>query len=232
MDIDGVVFDLYGTLYDTADVARACEDAFPTHGETIARMWRAKQLETTWLRSLMQRFASFDLITADALRFTCAELGLALDPSTQRRLCNAWLCLPPFPEMPANLRRLKDARLPLAVLSNGSRDSLAHVIGNSGMNWAFDHVLSVDAVQVFKPDGKVYLLAQQRLAIPRERLLFVSSNGWDASGAKHFGFQVCWINRQGRPFDELGTTPDVELPDLGALAEWVLVQSLMKGPLD
>ena len=232
MDIDGIVFDLYGTLYDTADVARACEDAFPARGAELARMWRAKQLEYTWLRSLMDRFTGFDVVTEDALHFTCAELGLTLDPATQRRLCNAWLHLPPFAEIPAGLRRLKEARLPLAVLSNGSHGTLAQVVGNADMQWAFDHVLSVDEVQVFKPHPKVYLLAEQRLATPRDRLLFVSSNAWDASGAKLFGFRVCWINRHGRPFDELGTTPDLELPDLGALAEWVLGPNVRKRQIE
>jgi 2-haloacid dehalogenase len=226
MDIDGIVFDLYGTLYDPGHVARACEDAFPTNGNALARLWRAKQLEYTWLRSLMARFASFDRVTEDALRFSCAELDLTLDPATLRRLCAAWLRLPPFADVPGGLRRLKDAHFPLAVLSNGSQESLAQLIGNSGMKWGFDHVFSVDAVQVFKPDAKVYLLAEQGLGIAREKLLFVSANAWDASAAKLFGFQVCWINRNGSPFDELGTRPDVELPDLSALSEWVLVQSL------
>ena len=226
MDIDGIVFDLYGTLYDTNGVARACEHAFPTRGELLARQWRAKQLEYTWLRSVMERHAGFDRVTEDALRFTCADLGLALDPATLRGLCDAWQRLAPFPDMAPALRRLKDAHFPLAILSNGSTQSLAQLIANSGMKWGFEHVLSVDEVQVFKPHRKVYQLAEERLGLSREKMLFVSSNAWDASAAKLFGFQVCWINRSQRPFDELGTTPDVELADLGAMAEWVLVQSL------
>lgn len=227
MDIAGIVFDLYGTLYDTTGVARACEHAFPTRGATLASLWRAKQLEYSWQRSLMAHHADFDHVTEDALRFTCADLGLALDAATLRRLCDAWLALAPFPDMPPAVRRLKDAHFPLAILSNGSRQSLAQLIVNSGMKWGFDHVLSIDEVMVFKPHRKVYALAEERLGLARESLLFVSSNAWDAGAAKLFGFQVCWINREQRPFDELGTTPDVELPDLGALAEWVLVQSLM-----
>ncbi len=226
MDIDGIVFDLYGTLYDTAGVARACEQAFPTRGDLLAGQWRAKQLEYTWLRTAMGRFTGFDSVTADALRFTCADLGLALDPATLRRLCDAWLRLAPFPDTAPCLRRLKDAHFPLAILSNGSKQALAQLLANSSMKWGFDHVFSVDDVGVFKPHPQVYSLAERGLEMPRENLLFVSSNAWDASAAKLFGFQVCWINRGQRPFDELGTTPDAELPDLDALAEWVLVQSL------
>jgi 2-haloacid dehalogenase len=151
MDIDGIVFDLYGTLYELGSVARTCESAFPTSGQQLARQWRSKQLEYTWLRSLMERYTSFDNVTEDALRHTCAVMGLTLDAASARRLCDAWLRLQPWPDMPASMRRLKDAQLPLAVLSNGSLQSLTQLIGNSGMKWAFDHVFSSEAVQVFKP---------------------------------------------------------------------------------
>ncbi|MES2315859.1 MAG: haloacid dehalogenase type II [Pseudomonadota bacterium] len=226
MHIHGIVFDLYGTLYDVQAVAHACEDAFPTNGATLARRWRQKQLEYTWLRSLMGRYVDFEKLTAQALQYTCAEFGLDLDPATMRRLCDAWLHLPPFLDMPASIRRLRDAGLPLAVLSNGSHHTLGEVIGNSGMKWGFDHLISVEDVHVFKPHPQVYRLAEQRMITTRENLLFVSGNAWDASAARLFGFEVCWINRQQLPFDQLGATPTVELPDLGAMAEWVLAQSL------
>ena len=226
MDIQGIVFDLYGTLYDLSAVARACEHAFPTQGELLARAWRQKQLEYAWLRTLMERFSDFDSVTEAALGFTCDDMGLALDAGTRRRLCDEFLRLPPFADMPASLRRLKDAGLPLAILSNASQSGLAQVIGNSGMKWGFDHVISVDDVLVYKPHRKVYLLAEQRLATNREHLLFVSANAWDAAAAKTFGFPVCWINRQQRPFDQLGVTPTIEVCSLNEMAEWVLAQSL------
>jgi 2-haloacid dehalogenase len=207
-------------------VARACEDAFPTRGEALARLWRAKQLEYTWLRGLMARYAPFENVTADALVYACADLDLALDPATARRLNDAWLHLPPYPDLAASVRRLKDAGFPLAVLSNGSQRCLDQVIGNSGMKWCFDHLLSVEDARTFKPHPQVYRLAEQRMLIPRENLLFVSANSWDASAARLFGFPVCWINRQQRPFDQLDAVPTVALPDLDAMAEWVLVQSL------
>jgi 2-haloacid dehalogenase len=226
MNIQGIVFDLYGTLYDLGAVAQACENAFPASGEHLARAWRQKQLEYTWLRTLMERFADFDSITEEALAFTCADLKLELDAGTRRRLCDEFLRLPPYSDMPASMRRLKDTGLPLAVLSNASKPGLAQVIGSSGMKWGFDHLISVDEVMVFKPHRKVYLLAEERLSTLRENLLFVSANSWDAAAAKTFGFPVCWINRQQRPFDQLGATPTVEVCSLSEMAEWVLALSL------
>jgi 2-haloacid dehalogenase len=226
MHIQGIVFDLYGTLYDVQAVARACEDAFPTNGAAMALLWRRKQLEYTWLRSLMGRYAAFEQVTEEALRFTCEQFALALDPATLRRLCDAWLHLPPFPEMPASVRRLRDAGLPLALLSNGSRAGLDALIGNSGMHWGFDQVISVDEVQVFKPHPEVYRLAEQRMLTARENLLFVSSNAWDASAAGLSGFPVCWIKRQQGPFDQLGAVPTLDCAHLGAMVDWVLAQSL------
>ena len=226
MNIEGIVFDLYGTLYDIGAVTRACEQAFPASGAQLVQAWRQKQLEYTWLRTLMERYTDFDSVTEEALAYTCDELKLALDPGTRRRLCDAYLRLPPFADMPASLRRLKDAGLPLAILSNASPRGLAQVIGNSGMKWGFEHLISVDEVLVFKPHRKAYLLAEDRLGAARVHLLFVSANAWDAAAAKSFGFEVCWINRQQRPFDQLGAVPTCEVSNLGEMAGWVLAQSL------
>lgn len=221
--INAVVFDLYGTLYDVHSVAAACEATFPGQGANIARLWRQKTLEYTWLRSLMERYAGFETVTEDALRFSCAALGLALDAGSARSLSDQYLKLAPHPEMPASLRRLKDAGLPLAICSNGSRHSITQVVGNSAMKWAFDQIISVEEVQVFKPHRQVYLLAEAKAGFAREEVLFVSSNAWDASAAALFGFPVCWVNRTGAPFDELGATPAVVVRDLAEMADWVLV---------
>lgn len=223
-NIQAIVFDLYGTLYDVHSVAQACEEAYPGHGDAIARQWRQTQLNYTWLRSLMERYADFETVTEDALRFTCASLGLPLQEGTVRRLSDEYLHLDPHPDTPAALRRLKDAGLPLAIASNGTRSSISQVVSNSGMKWAFDDLISVEDVEVFKPHRKVYLLAEQRSGHPRENVLFVSSNGWDASAASLFGFPVCWVNRDGGPFEQLGATPAVVVPDLAAMADWVLGQ--------
>ena len=220
--IEGIVFDLYGTLYDVHSVVQACESAYPGQGEAISRLWRQKQLEYTWLSSLMGRYASFEQRTEEALRYTCKHLGLATDETTLRQLGQAYLHLAPHPDTTAALRRLKASGLPMAIASNGSHHSIEQVVSHSDMGWAFDHLISVETVKVFKPDNRVYSLAEQTMAIPRDRLLFVSSNSWDPTGARHFGFPVCWVKRQGAVFDELGATPTREVRDLGEMSDWLL----------
>jgi 2-haloacid dehalogenase len=222
--IRAIVFDLYGTLYDVHSVARLCDEIYPGQGETLSRLWRQKQLEYTWLRSLMGLYVNFETATADALRFSCAHLGLPVDAATAQRLACAYLSLSPFADTAPALARLKAAGLPLGIISNGSRYSIEQVVSNSGLQWAFDQLISVEDVQVFKPDPRVYKLAETRMGSAREEILFVSSNAWDASGAAHFGFPVCWINRQGGVFDELGARPQHVVADLNALADWVLAQ--------
>jgi 2-haloacid dehalogenase len=205
MTLDALVFDAYGTLYDVHSVTRRCESCFPGKGAQLSQLWRAKQLEYTWQRSLMQRYAPFSQVTREALEFSCAALGLALDES----LMQEYLKLELFPEVRAAL-----ARLPMrkAILSNGSPDLLEPLVRNSGL--AFEAVLSVDELRVFKPAPQVYELAARRLGLARERIGFVSSNCWDAVGAKSYGFRVYWINRGGAPLDRLGFRPDEVLKSL------------------
>lgn len=217
-----IVFDLYGTLYDVHSVVRLCDEVCPGRGDELSRLWRQKQLEYTWLRSLMGRYVNFETVTEDALRHSCAQLGLSLDAATQQRVSEAYLFLSPFEDTAVALRRLKSAGLPLGILSNGSHHSISQVVTNSGMNWAFDQLISVEEVQVFKPDNRVYSLAEKRMGCPRADILFVSSNAWDASGAAHFGFPVCWINRRRGVFDELGAQPLQTVPDLESMADWLL----------
>lgn len=221
-NIQGIVFDLYGTLYNVHSVVQACEEVYPGQGDAISRLWRQKQLEYTWLRSLMGRYVNFEKATEDALRFTCGHLGLPLDDETHQRLSDAYLHLNPYPDTSDALRRLKAAGLPLGIISNGSHSSIEQVVANSQMSWAFDQLISVEEVQVFKPDSRVYSLAEKRMGFPKANILFVSSNSWDASAASNFGFPVCWINRQNSVFDELDTKPTHTVPDLTEMADWLL----------
>jgi 2-haloacid dehalogenase len=221
-NIQGIVFDLYGTLYDVHSVVQACEEVYPGQGDAISRLWRQKQLEYTWLRSLMGRYVNFEIATEDALRFTCSHLGLPLDNETHHRLSDAYLHLDPYSDTPEALRSLKTAGLPLGIISNGSHGSIEQVVTNSQMSWAFDQLISVEEVQVFKPDSRVYSLAEKRMGFPKENILFVSSNAWDASAASHFGFPVCWINRQNGAFDELGAKPTHTVRNLTEMADWLL----------
>nr|Q53464.1 RecName: Full=(S)-2-haloacid dehalogenase; AltName: Full=2-haloalkanoic acid dehalogenase; AltName: Full=Halocarboxylic acid halidohydrolase; AltName: Full=L-2-haloacid dehalogenase; AltName: Full=L-DEX [Pseudomonas sp. YL]AAB32245.1 L-2-halo acid dehalogenase [Pseudomonas]1JUD_A Chain A, L-2-haloacid Dehalogenase [Pseudomonas sp. YL]1QH9_A Chain A, 2-HALOACID DEHALOGENASE [Pseudomonas sp. YL] len=217
--IKGIAFDLYGTLFDVHSVVGRCDEAFPGRGREISALWRQKQLEYTWLRSLMNRYVNFQQATEDALRFTCRHLGLDLDARTRSTLCDAYLRLAPFSEVPDSLRELKRRGLKLAILSNGSPQSIDAVVSHAGLRDGFDHLLSVDPVQVYKPDNRVYELAEQALGLDRSAILFVSSNAWDATGARYFGFPTCWINRTGNVFEEMGQTPDWEVTSLRAVVE-------------
>ena len=217
MSIDAFVFDAYGTLFDVHSVMQRCESWWPGKGAALSQAWRAKQLEYTWQRSLMQRYQPFSAVTRDALAWACESLGLALDENKAKSLMAEYLRLSTFPDVPAALERLKRRQ---AILSNGSPDMLVPLVKNSGLK--FDAVLSVDEVKIFKPAPEVYELAVKKLSVPKDRIGFVSSNCWDALGAKSFGFTAYWINRAGAPLDRLGFTPDAILKSLGNLPEILL----------
>lgn len=208
MSIEALVFDAYGTLYDVHSVMRRCEACFPGKGAALSQLWRAKQLEYTWQRSLMQRYVPFSTVTREALAYSCAALGLDATPHLDALMAE-YLALAPFPEVPKALSRLTMKK---AILSNGSPDMLDPLVRHSGLR--FDAVLSVDELKVYKPAPQVYELAVRRLATPKERIGFVSSNCWDALGARSFGFHVYWINRNRAPLDRLGFTPDAEIHSL------------------
>ena len=204
MNAEALVFDAYGTLFDVHSVARRCESFWPGKGAALSLAWRAKQLEYTWLRSLMRRYRPFSGVTRDALAWACESLGLPLDEQKAQALMDAYLVLELYPEAKSAFEKLKGRTL--AILSNGSPDMLDPLVKQSGLS--FDAVLSVDEVKVFKPAPAVYELAAKKLRMPKERIGFVSSNCWDALGAKSFGFTVYWINRAGAPVDRLGFQPD------------------------
>jgi len=216
MSVEALVFDAYGTLYDVHSVMRRCETCFPGKGAELSQLWRAKQLEYTWQRSLMRRYVPFSTVTREALEYACAFLGLDCTEHLHSLMAE-YLALAPFPEVPKALSRLTMKK---AILSNGSPDLLEPLVRNSGLK--FDVVLSVDELKVYKPAPEVYELAVRRLDLPRERIGFVSSNCWDALGAKSYGFRVYWINRGGAPVDRLGFAPDAEVKSLTELADEVL----------
>lgn len=203
MTPQALVFDAYGTLYDVHAVIRRCEEFWPGKGTALSQLWRAKQLEYTWQRSLMRRYLPFSHVTRDALAYACASLALALDAQKADALLQEYLQLAVYPDVPGALAGFKAKK---AILSNGSPDMLDPLVRNSGL--AFDAVLSVDTVKLFKPAPEVYQFAVDRLGVAKESIGFVSSNCWDALGAKSFGFRVYWINRLQAPVDRLGFQPD------------------------
>ena len=199
-----LVFDAYGTLFDVHSVQARCEALWPGKGAQLSQTWRAKQLEYTWQRSLTRRYAPFSQVTEDALLYACEFLGLRIDGPQRQALLQEYRRLALFPDVLPAFRKLSGCKL--AILSNGSPDMLDPLVAQCGL--AFDAVLSVDAKQVYKPAPEVYQLAVDELRTPKTQIAFVSSNCWDALGAKAFGFTVYWINRSGAPVDRLGLQPD------------------------
>jgi 2-haloacid dehalogenase len=211
--LEALVFDAYGTLYDVASVTALCDRHFPGQGSAISDIWRQKQLEYTWLSSLMGRYQDFWQLTAAGLRFACGALKLELGEEAHRELMENYLQLAPFAEVPATLQALS-RRLPLAILSNGSPEMLLKVTQHNSFTPYLKQVLSVHELGIFKPSPRVYELAATRLGVPRGSIGFVSSNSWDAVGAKAFGFHVFWINRFNRFQEQLGVQPDHEIRTL------------------
>jgi 2-haloacid dehalogenase len=210
-----LVFDAYGTLFDVHSVTAAAESLWPGKGAALSQLWRTKQLEYTWQRSLMGRYEDFAHVTAAALDYACAALDLPVEEAQRAQLLKAYLHLATFPEVTAALRRLHGIRL--AILSNGSPAMLEPVVFNADLHGLITDVLSVDEVKVFKPDPRVYRIAVDRLGVPAKAIGFVSSNCWDALGAKAFGFRTFWVNRAGAPVDRLGLEPDHVLASLAEL---------------
>jgi len=218
MDVDAVAFDLYGTLLEVASVGRAAAEV-TDDPLALVDLWRAKQLEYTWLRSLMGRYEDFWAVTGDALDHALDRLGIAVDDAARSRLLGAWLDVRPYPEVAEALSGLAPRRL--AVLSNGNPPMLEAGLVAAGIRDRFEHVLSVDGLGVYKPHPSVYQLALEAFGLPAERILFVSSNSWDASGAKAFGLPVAWVNRTAAPRERLGAPPDLVVGDLAVLSGMV-----------
>jgi 2-haloacid dehalogenase len=212
--IRGYVFDAYGTLFDVNAVVEAGR-AITADPMALSLAWRQKQLEYTWLRSLMGRYEDFWTVTEDALRWAIARLALPATEPDVRRLMDAYLSLACFPEVPSTLASL--AGRPRAILSNGAPNMLSAAVTSSGLTPHLDHVLSVDAVKTFKPSPAVYALGPQALKLPASDLLFVSSNAWDVAGAKSFGYQVAWCNRANAPEEHLGAKADYVVRSLAEL---------------
>jgi 2-haloacid dehalogenase len=193
MTIKAVVFDAYGTLYDVQSVADVTDDAFPGYGEIITQVWRIKQLEYTWLRSLMQRYEDFSVLTRNSLAYTLRILGLTYDESVFERIIEKYLHLDLYSDAMSALAALRGRKL--AILSNGSTDMLNALVHNSGLDRVLDATISIDSKRIFKPSPAAYTLIEEKLGVPPAEVLFVSSNPWDACGAKSFGLNVAWIER-------------------------------------
>ena len=210
------VFDAYGTLFDVHSVIEAGR-AVTSDPQALSTLWRQKQLEYTWLRSLMGRYDDFWVVTESALRFALRRLGISAGQAQIEALMDAYLSLAAFPEVKAALGRLKGA--PLGILSNGSPRMLEAAVQSSGLASMLQHVLSVDTVKTYKPSPAVYELGPKAFGLPAGDMLFVSSNAWDIAGAAAFGYRTCWCNRANAPMEELGITADYEVARLDQIAD-------------
>jgi 2-haloacid dehalogenase len=213
--IEACVFDAYGTLFDVHSAVARLRSRVGEQAEGLSQLWRAKQLEYTWLRTLMGRHADFWQVTGDALDYALARTGV--DPAVREPLMQAYLALEAYPEVPDVLRRLREAGLKTAILSNGEPTMLVAGARSAGIHGLLDGILSVEDVGIFKPHPRVYQLAVDRLAVQPDQIAFQSSNAWDVSGAATFGLRAVWINRLAMPPERLPGAAEHELRDLAGL---------------
>jgi 2-haloacid dehalogenase len=205
MRAPALVFDVYGTLLNTQSVASQCEAHFSGHGAALSTLWRSKQLEYTWLRSMMGRYVDFQRVTEEALVYASQALGINLSHDARADLLQCYERLDSFGEVQDSLSGLSAYRR--LVLSNGTLEMVRAALAHADLLHAFEAVLSVDALRIYKPSPRVYALAAEYLGCAPGEVVFISSNGWDIAGAAHFGFRTCWLNRENRPFDQPGLTP-------------------------
>ena len=211
--IKACVFDAYGTLFDVHSAVGKHRNRLGDRADQVSNLWRTKQLEYTWLRSLMGRHADFWRVTQDALDFAFDMHGIN-NPDLHRDLMEAYLKLDCYPEVPEVLSILKSRGFRLAILSNGTPAMLEAAVKNSGIEDLIEKNFSVEDVGIFKPDFRVYQLAVDGLKVRSGEIVFQSSNAWDASGASAFGFKVAWVNRFGQSKERLPGQPDVEIKNL------------------
>jgi len=216
--IKACVFDAYGTLFDVHSAVAKHRHRLGDIADQVSMLWRTKQLEYTWLRSLMGHHADFWQVTQDALNFAF-DMHNINDPDLRRNLMEAYLKLDCYPEVPEALSILKGRGFKLAILSNGTPAMLEAAVKNSGIENLIEENFSVEEVGIFKPDPRVYQIAVDGMNVKPEQIVFQSSNAWDASGASTFGFKVAWVNRFGQSEERLPERPDVEIKNLMKLPD-------------
>lgn len=220
--IEAVVFDAYGTLFDVmAPTARLADQLGPA-ATSLGVVWRQKQLEYSWLRSLMGTYTDFWTVTQDALDFAMSDGGID-DPALRQNLLDLYFTLDAYPEVGSALRTVHAAGLATAILSNGSPDMLGAAVSSAGLGPVVDHTLSVHPAGIFKPDPRTYQLALDALDVTGPAAIaFVSANGWDVAGAAGFGFQAVWLNRFSKTAERLPAGPSAVLRDLILLPDLVV----------
>jgi 2-haloacid dehalogenase len=218
--IRAIAFDAF-TTFDSRPITSLAEEFFPGAGAELSNLWRTRQFEYTWLRTLYGRYADFWQVTQDSLEFAAKMLKLELTDERRQRLMGGYLQLKPFPDVPRALQALKDAGLRLAFLTNLTPHMLEAAIASSKLDGIFEYKLSTDSVKAYKPDARAYQMAVDAFNLPREKILFAAFGGWDAAGAKNFGYTTFWVNRLNLPVEQLDVAPDGIGATLTALVDFV-----------
>lgn len=221
MALRAILFDVYGTLLDVHGLTEALEALAPGQGAALSALWRQKQIDYTRLRTLSDRYAPFDQLTADGLDFAVEKLSVHLTAPQRAELLSAYETLPAHPDAVAALKALGEKGLTLGVLSNGTPAMLASALEAAGLAALLPVVLSVDAVRAYKTASAAYKLGPDALKIMAGEIGFVSSNAWDAAGASWFGYRVFWVNRGREPMERLGVLPEAEGRSLTEVVRWV-----------
>jgi 2-haloacid dehalogenase len=217
LGIQAIAFDAYGTLFNVHSLVALCDRKFPGRGVELSGLWRAKQLEYSWLRSLSGRYEDFWTVTESALSFACRSLNLTCPPQTREELMESYLRLEVFSDVKPALAKL--SRFKLAILSNGTPRMLSAAVESAGLNGVFANLISADEVKIYKTSPRVYGLVSQNLGVPDSAVAFASSSFWDVAGAKSFGFWTCWVNRGNLLEEDLGVKPDVTVRTLDGLVD-------------
>ena len=214
-----IIFDAYGTLFDVNSAAEKCKSKIGNKWESFANFWRTTQLEYTWLRSLMKKHKDFWQVTEDSLDKSMKVFNI--DNSLKKELLNLYKILSPYPEVKKVLKNLKERKFKLAVLSNGTPELLNDLVKNNDLNNLFDDLFSIEEVQIYKPDSKVYDLPVKKYNIKPNEIVFLSANTWDVSGGGNYGYHSIWVNRNKSHFDNLDYLPKNEIGNLTQLLDIV-----------
>ena len=216
-NIKAIIFDAYGTLFDVNSAAEKCKSKIGDKWENFANYWRNTQLEYTWLRSLMGRHKDFWQITEDSLDKSMQAFNI--DLAMKNELLDLYKILTPYPEVKETLKKLKDKKYKLAILSNGTPSLLNELVKSNDLQDLFDDIFSIEEVKIYKPSSKVYDMPIKKYNIKKEEAAFLSANTWDVSGGGNYGFSSVWVNRNNNIFDNLDYTPKNEISGLNQLLD-------------
>jgi 2-haloacid dehalogenase len=219
-----VAFD-YFVIFDANSIVPEVEKAFPGKGAEFTKVWRAKQFEYCYLRTITGRFADFFAVTEDALVYAAASMRVDLAADTRRRLLNAYLTLKPWPDAADGLRKLKAAGVRTITIANFSGSMLRANADHAGITDLFDELISTEVSQTYKPDPRAYALGVERLHLKKDDIAFAAFGAWDAYGAKSFGYPTYWVNRFSVPAEELGVKADGTSTNMQGLVDFVLGKS-------